>query len=79
MSRFKKAEYIINEGDEIEIHFMLGGFDHFIKGDLTSFVPSQGILIENEEGDFFIPMGNVLYFKKNKNKEKQEEVKQNWE
>lgn len=60
-----KKKYLLGEGDNVEIHLNENGFDYSLKG-LFQSVTQDGIMIQNEEGLFFNPMGRVLYMHKKK-------------
>ncbi len=62
MGIFKK-KYLFQDGDTIEIHINQNGFDNFFLGKLEG-MDQTGIFIRNDHGHFFIPIHQVLYFKK---------------
>ena len=57
----KKNKYLLEEGQEIEIHFNENGFDNFLIGKYEGMDPS-GVIISNDNGVFFVPMNRIMYF-----------------
>ena len=57
----KKDKYLLEEGQEIEIHFNENGFDNYLIGNYEGMDPS-GVIISNTSGVFFVPMNRIMYF-----------------